>query len=71
MPSSELLTSFELCSLHCTLGVPHVEDLPVKLLMPCGNDVDVRKFDRQLCSLNSLKLLNGVISIEARDSFRQ
>ncbi len=63
MPGSELLTSFELCSLHCTLGVPHVEDLPEKLLVPCGNVGVVDSCDRQLFCLNRLKLLNGVISI--------
>ena len=31
IPGSELLTSFELCSMCCTLGISHVEDLPFAL----------------------------------------
>lgn len=31
MPGSELLTSLEFCSMICTLGVKHADDLPVKL----------------------------------------
>ncbi len=71
IPGSELLTSFELCSLYSTLGVQHVEDLPVKLLAPVGACADVSTCSRQLFDKCSLKLLNGVISIHERDSFRQ
>ncbi len=36
IPGSELLTSSELCNICCTLGISHVEDLPLSL---CNVDV--------------------------------
>ncbi len=40
MPGIEILTSFELCSSECTLGVLHVDDVPAKMCTR-GLDADV------------------------------
>ena len=40
VPGSEMLTSFEVCSFDCTLGILHVDDVPAKLCTR-GNDDDV------------------------------
>ncbi len=61
VPGSELLTATELCNMCCTLGVAHVEDLPLAL---CGADVAPSATDV------SPTFLNGIISINERDSFR-
>ena len=62
IPGSELLTASELCSMCCTLGVTHAVDLPVSLCdaeaAPGAADVSQPSF------------LNGIISINERDSFR-
>ncbi len=61
IPGSELLTANELCNMCCTLGVTHVEDLPFAL---CDADVAPSAADV------SHTFLNGIISINERDSFR-
>jgi hypothetical protein len=58
IPGSECLTSFELCSLVSTLGVKHCDDLPLKLVPSSVDSLDVPHF------------INGVISINERESFR-
>ncbi len=64
VPGSELLTTNELCNMCCTLGVSHVEDLPV--------DLCVDKASAPVVGVESARplFLNGVISINERDSFR-
>ncbi len=64
IPGSELLTTNELCNMCCTLGVSHVEDLPV--------DLCVDKASAPVVGVESARplFLNGVISINERDSFR-
>ncbi len=64
IPGSELLTATELCNMCCTLGVSHVEDLPVSL---CADKASV-----PVAAAESARpvFLNGIISINERDSFR-
>ncbi len=63
IPGSELLTTNELCNMCCTLGVSQVEDLPVTL---CADKAFV-----PVAAAESARpgFLNGIISINARDSF--
>ena len=61
IPGSEFLTASELCNMCCTLGVAHVEDLPV-----VSGVADVSLSDADVAP----SFLNGVISINERDSFR-
>ncbi len=62
IPGSELLTSSELCNMCCTLGVAHVEDLPLAL---CDADVAPGAAD-----VSQPSFLTGILSINERDSFR-
>ncbi len=64
VPGSELLTATELCNMCYTLGIAHVEDLPLDL---CADTASA-----PVASVNSAQplFLNGVISINERDSFR-
>lgn len=59
VPGSELLTTSELCGDLCTLNIFHVDDLPAKL---SRDDVDAKH--------SNFAFLNGIISINERESFR-
>ena len=63
VPGSELLTCLELCSLDCTLGVPHSSDLPAKL----AADVEA---DAATVVQNVPLFSNGILSINERETFR-
>ena len=65
VPGSELLTATELCSSECTLNICHVEDLPANM---CSDDVSL---DHVSCYSSFPAFLNGIISINERDSFRE
>ncbi len=65
VPGSEFLTATELCNVCCTLGVTHVEDLPVR-----SCDANVSPVHVAGGADVSLPFLNGIISINERDSFR-
>ncbi len=62
IPGSELLTTTELCSMCCTLGVAHAVDLPASL---CDAEAAPGAVEASPPSF-----LNGIISINERDSFR-
>ncbi len=62
VPGSELLTTFELCSLRCTLGVAHANDVPASL---CDAEAAPGAVEASPPSF-----LHGIISINERDSFR-
>ena len=58
IPGSELLSALELCSMFYTLNVLHFVDEP--------------KSAKKCCTLksHSIPLLNGIISINEKESFR-
>ncbi len=61
IPGSEFLAASELCSVSHTLGVMHAVDLPLSL---CDAEVAPGAADV------SPTFLNGIISINERESFR-
>ncbi len=63
IPGSEFLTASELCSMCRTLGVMHAVDLPSSL---CDTEVTPSVTD-----VLQPAFLNGIISINERNSFRE
>jgi hypothetical protein len=57
-----MLTNLELCSMHSTLGVQHVCDLPLELCVGPGS-IPSHPF-------SNVGFLNEVISIDERETFR-